>query len=320
MSLVRMQASPLAEVREYGVLMLGELRKIIPSFLTRVDLEDRGVRWASYLSDVRNDLEVQGAALGDPNDQGASVTLTDWDEDAEVKLVAAALYAASELSDIQLQQIARDMTPTQRAEVVAAMVGDRSNRRHKPGRAMERTSYRFDVKCDIGAFRDLQRHRLMTLEWQKYSTRLGYDLPNEVVSQGFGDRWTDIMDQAGELYEDVRDSLGADVAQYVVPFAFNIRFVMEMNPRQAFHLIELRSQSAGHPAYRSRTADASINPRSGGSPSHRRRHEVRRLHRHRPGASRGRAKSSKEARSTSQLRLRRCTHVRITFALWLIST
>jgi thymidylate synthase ThyX len=251
MSLVRMQASPLAEVREYGMLMLGELRKVIPSFLTRVDLEDRGVRWASYLSDVRNDLEVQGAALGDPNDQGASVTLTDWDEDAEVKLVAAALYAASELPDIQLQQIARDMTPAQRAEVVAAMVGDRSNRRHKPGRAMERTSYRFDVKCDIGAFRDLQRHRLMTLEWQKYSTRLGYDLPDEVVSQGFGERWTDIMDQAGELYEDVRDSLGADVAQYVVPFAFNIRFVMEMNPRQAFHLIELRSQSAGHSAYRS---------------------------------------------------------------------
>jgi thymidylate synthase ThyX len=91
----------------------------------------------------------------------------------------------------------------------------------------------------------------MTLEWQKYSTRLGYDLPDEVVSQGYGDEWTTLMDDAGEFYEDVRDSLGADVAQYVVPFAFNIRFVMEMNPRQAFHLIELRSQPNGHPAYRS---------------------------------------------------------------------
>jgi thymidylate synthase ThyX len=53
------------------------------------------------------------------------------------------------------------------------------------------------------------------------------------------------------MYEAIRDSLGPDVAQYMVPFAFNIRFVMEMNPRQAFHLIELRSQPAGHPAYRS---------------------------------------------------------------------
>lgn len=251
MSLVRMQSSPLDEVRDYGSLMLGELRKVIPSFLTRVDLEDRGIRWARYLSDVRDDLEAHGAALGDPTDEGASVTLTDWDSDAEVKIVAAALYAASELPDSQLQQIASDMTQAQQAEVLASMIGQRGNRRHKPGRAMERTTYRFDVKCDIGAFRDLQRHRLMTLEWQRYSTRLGYDLPDEVVSHGLGHEWTSLMDDSGEMYEAVRDSLGPDVAQYMVPFAFNIRFVMEMNPRQAFHLIELRSQPAGHPAYRS---------------------------------------------------------------------
>ncbi|MBW3667427.1 MAG: FAD-dependent thymidylate synthase, partial [Actinobacteria bacterium] len=153
--------------------------------------------------------------------------------------------------DHQLLEIARQMTPQQRAEVMKAMVGDRSNRRHKPGRAMERTTYRFDVKCDIGAFRDLQRHRLMTLEWQRYSTRLGYDLPADVEAQGLGDEWAAVMDDSGELYEAIRAELGPDVAQYAVPFAYNIRFVMEMNPRQAFHLIELRSQPAGHPAYRS---------------------------------------------------------------------
>ena len=159
MSLVRMQSNPLAEVRNYGELMLGELRKIIPSFLTRVDLEDRGRLWSSYLGEVRLDLESRGAQLGEPNDEGPSVTLTDYDPDAETKIVAAALYAASELPDALLQEVARQMSPAQRAEVVAAMVGSRKNRRHKPGRAMERTTYRFDVKCDIGAFRDLQRHR-----------------------------------------------------------------------------------------------------------------------------------------------------------------
>src|SRR5690606_5627896 len=112
------------------------------------------------------------------------------------------------------------------------------------------TTYRFDVKCDIGAFRDLQRHRLMTIEWQRYSTRLGYDLPQELEDAGLDGEWISLMDDAGELYEDIRDDLGPDVAQYVVPFAYNVRFVMEMNPRQAFHLIELRSGSAGHPAYR----------------------------------------------------------------------
>jgi thymidylate synthase ThyX len=250
MSLVRMQSNPLSEVRSYGDMMLNELRKIIPSFLTRVDLEDRGIRWSSYLSDVREDLEQHAIDLQSPTDQGSSVTLTDWDPEAETKIVAAALYAVSELPDAQLQEIARDMSQAEKAQIVASMVGNRANRRHKPGRAMERTTYRFDVKCDIGAFRDLQRHRLMTLEWQKYTTHLGYDVPDEVVTQGLEEEWCAVMDNSHEFYEDVRTKLGPDVAQYVVPFAYNIRFVMEMNPREAFHLIELRSQPAGHSAYR----------------------------------------------------------------------
>jgi thymidylate synthase ThyX len=250
MALVRMQASPLLEVRDYAAMMLGELRKIVPSFLTRVDLDERGLRWSQYLEQVRGELESKATDLDQPTDIGPSVTLTDWDPEAELKIAAAALYAVSELPDGDLIDLARAMTPARRAELIAALVGDRANRRHKPGRAMERTTYRFDVSCDIGAFRDLQRHRLMTLEWQRFSTRLGHELPDEVESEGLGDRWQSMMDESGSLYEDVRDDLGPDVAQYVVPFAFNVRFVMEMNPRQAFHLIELRSQAAGHPAYR----------------------------------------------------------------------
>ena len=249
MALVRMQASPLAEARDYGAMMLEELRKIIPSFLTRVDLADRGVAWARYLQDVRSELEDLAPDNG-PTDTGPSVRLTDWDPEAESKIAAAALYAVSELPDESLAEIVQAMTPDQKAAAIATMVGQRKNRRHKPGRAMERTTYRFDVKCDIGAFRDLQRHRLMTLEWQRFSTRLGYDVPKEIENQGLTEAWLSIMDDSGALYEDIRDDLGADVAQYVVPFAYNVRFVMEMNPRQAFHLIELRSQPAGHPAYR----------------------------------------------------------------------
>lgn len=250
MALVRMQASPLHEVRAYGEMMLEELRQIIPSFLTRVDLEDRGVRWSRYLADVRTDLESIADHLGPPPDIGPSVTLTDWDPDAETKIAAAALYAVSELPDQELQRLVRQMPREERAELIAAMVGQRANRRHKPGRAMERTTYRFDVSCDIGAFRDLQRHRLMTLEWQRFSTRLGYDLPEDLVDQGLAEDWVSVMDDAGEIYEEMRSDLGPEVAQYVVPFAYNVRFVMEMSPRQAFHLIELRSQPAGHPAYR----------------------------------------------------------------------
>ena len=251
MALVRMRANPLAEVRDYADMMLGELRKIIPSFLTRVDLEERGERWSRYLADVRTDLEDLVEDMEGPADPEPSVTLTDWDPEAETKIVAAALYAVTERPDSELLAMARAMTPEKRAKIMAAFIGDRANRRHKPGRAMERTTYRFDVKCDIGAFRDLQRHRMMTIEWQRYSTRLGYDIPDVVADLGLEGDWVGLMDSAGELYEETRDRLGADVAQYVVPFAYNVRFVMEMSPRQAFHLIELRSGAAGHPSYRS---------------------------------------------------------------------
>ena len=142
------------------------------------------------------------------------------------------------------------MSETERRQILAAAVGDRRNRRHKPGRAFERAVYRFDVVCDFGAFRDLQRHRMMTIEWQRLGARLGHDSPPDILEAGMEGLWSRVMENACEIHHEVETVLGADVAQYVLPLAFNIRFVMEMNARQAMHLIELRSQPAGHRAYR----------------------------------------------------------------------
>ncbi len=252
MALVRMQAHPLAEVREFGKMMLEELRTMIPSFLRRVDLPDRGVLASDYQAAILQQMREMTAELAEDPEPRSLVTLTDWDPEAETKLVAAALYAASDLPDDQLATIARRMTDEEKARIITAYVGDRGNRRHKPGRGMERSSYRFDVLCDYGVFRDLQRHRILTIEWQPLSARLGYDTPAELseISPSLTDPWHEAMERAGTFYEKVRADLGVDVAQYVVPFAFNVRFVMQMNAREAFHLIELRTQPAGHRGYR----------------------------------------------------------------------
>ncbi len=253
MALMRMRAHPLTEVRLYGDLMLTELRKVIPSFLTRVDRPDRGGAQSAYLGATRDNLLA--FAPDQAPIEAPAVTLTDWDPQGELKVAAAALYAVSELPDRQLTEIVQAMSDDERHRIITALVGERGNRRHKPGRAMERISYRFDVVCDFGAFRDLQRHRLMTIEWQRLGTRLGYDLPDDLVEAGLDAPFASIMDEAANIYERVRDQLGADVAQYVVPLAYNIRFVMEMNARQAFHLLELRTQPAGHPSYRAICAE-----------------------------------------------------------------
>ncbi|MGZ4133412.1 MAG: FAD-dependent thymidylate synthase, partial [Actinomycetota bacterium] len=124
------------------------------------------------------------------------------------------------------------------------------NRRHKPGRAWERTDYRFDVVCDFGAFRDLQRHRPLTIEWQRLTPSLGYDVPTEIDEAGLRDEWERAMARSRETYEAIAAEGLLDAAQYAVSMAFRIRFTMQMNAREAMHLTELRSQPQGHPVYR----------------------------------------------------------------------
>jgi thymidylate synthase ThyX len=251
--LLRMRAHPLLEVRQTGDQILTELRQVIPAFLTRVDQAERGVRWSQYLADTRAGMEqVAGRidlASGDakPADE---VSLTDFDPDGELKVVAAALYEVSSRSEVELLDIARQMSTGERAQVLAAYTGDRTNRRHKPGRAFERTSYRFDVLTDYGAFRDLQRHRLLSIEWQTLSTRHGHIQPEAIVEAGANADWHEVMDRSAELHDALMSQGLATVAPYAVSMAYRIRFVMDMNAREAMHVIELRTAPAGHPAYR----------------------------------------------------------------------
>src|SRR5204862_1881109 len=197
--LLRMRADPLEEVRAVAELILIELREVIPAFLTRVDVPDRGEAWTDYLRETKAATSAVGRELLQAMDPEVrpEVMLTDFDPDGEVKVVAAALYAASSLPDDQLLDAASKMTTQERARVLAAYVGDRRNRRHKPGRAFERTSYRFDVLCDYGAFRDLQRHRLLTLEWQALTPEHGYAVPEELSAlDGAADDWRRVMEES----------------------------------------------------------------------------------------------------------------------------
>ena len=258
--LLRMRAHPLDEVRSYADLMLVELRKVIPAFLRRVDLPDRGSAWSAYLAQTRTATRLaaeralsapEGRTVASaPAGDEAEVTLTDFDPDGEVKVVAAALYAVTDRSDRELLAIARALTPAQRADVLRAYVGRRSNRRHKPGRALERTSYRFDVLADYGAFRDLQRHRLLTLEWQRLSPRHGWVMPEDVAEAGGAGDWREVMDGSADAHDAVAAAGLLEVASYAVAMAYRVRFYMAMNAREALHVIELRTAPQGHPAYR----------------------------------------------------------------------
>jgi thymidylate synthase ThyX len=250
--LLRLRAHPLAEARSYADRMLVELRKVIPAFLRRVDQDDRGVLWSRYLGETREATAELAVDLlrGVEPEPRPEVVLSDFDPGGEIKVVAAALYASSRLPDDQLQALARDMSVEQRLRVLRAYAGNRANRRHKPGRAFERTSYRFDILGDYGAFRDLQRHRLLTLEWQPLSPDHGYNVAEAIAEAGGLEDWKRVMEASGELYRAIRDAGLARVAPYAVCMAYRVRFYMEMNAREAMHVIELRTTPQGHASYR----------------------------------------------------------------------
>jgi thymidylate synthase ThyX len=250
--LLRMRAHPLAEVRTCADAILRELRKVIPAFLKRVDVPDRGGVWSSYLAETRMAIadvarSVLSGADAEPRDE---VTLTEFDPDGEIKVVAAALYAASALPDDQLLALARRLTEAERTAVLEAYIGKRRNRRHRPGRALERTAYRFDVLADYGAFRDLQRHRLLSLEWQRLTPAHGYVMPEAVDEAGAAADFRQVMDASAQLHDAIVDAGLPEVASYAVSMAYRVRFYMAMNAREAMHVIELRSAPQGHPAYR----------------------------------------------------------------------
>src|SRR5437660_3669775 len=249
--LLRMRANPLPEARAYAEMMLTELRKVIPSFLTRVDRPDRGGAWSAYLTDTRAAMEELAGKLfaADDPEPRPAVTLVDFDPQAEDKLLAAMLYPYTDLPEDQVRARVRQLSNEERAAVVQAYVGERTNRRHKPGRALERIDYRFDVLADYGAFRDLQRHRMLTIEWQPLSPRHGYTRPEAVELAGYGDAFDGAMERSAELHDALLERFPAQ-ASYAVCLAYKVRFVLDLNAREAMHLIELRSTPQGHPAYR----------------------------------------------------------------------
>jgi thymidylate synthase ThyX len=256
--LLRMRAHPLPEARTYADLMLTELRKVIPSFLQRVDVAERGGEWTAYMSATRDatarlverlwpDEEASSAlGVGEPEPE---VTLLDFDPDGEEKVLAAACFSHVGCSEREVLARVRRLSHNERVALLAAYVGDRRNRRHRPGRAFERTDYRFELVTDYGAFRDLQRHRILTIEWQRLDISLGYDMPEIVDEAGIAHGYIEAIERAEDLYRTLVPTF-PEQAVYAVALAHRIRYVMQFNAREAMHLIELRSGSQGHPAYR----------------------------------------------------------------------
>lgn len=234
----------LSEIKELASAMHGELNQLIPSFVKRAQLNEHLVgTGAAAKALVARCAPMNPAATSEP------VALTDYDDAAEEKIIAAILYSKACHPLAQLRQIASAMSAEERRQILTEHFAKRRHRRDKLSRAFENVYYTFDILGNLGLYRDLQRHRILTQERQDFTTVHGYDTPLEIEEAGFKNEFDDCMKRAADLYERIYTDLPSE-AQYVVPFAYKIRWYMKMNLREALHMIELRTMPQGHPDYR----------------------------------------------------------------------
>lgn len=281
--LSKFYSSDLEELRNLGAAIHRELDALIPSFVKRAKpnpyLSETFRKTRSLAEELAADPDRQAAGMevvhevaedraAAPDRQAPAVTLLDYDDRAEEKVIAAILYPHTRRPLPRLRELAAHMPEARKREVLDAYMESRGHRRDKPGRALEQVDYTFDIIGNLGAYRDLQRHRLLSQERQDFTTAHGYDTPPEIEEAGFGDDFRRCMDRAAEVHDRIRADHPRE-AQYVVPFAYRTRWYMKMNLREAVHVGELRTMPQGHPDYRRIVQDmwrriASVHPRLAG--------------------------------------------------------
>jgi thymidylate synthase ThyX len=246
-------AHPLPEARTCGQRMLVALQAVMPSFVARVERPDRGGVWVDYLAERRAAEQHWARRLGLDRDEapetGASVRLLGVDGD-EDRLLAALLFEAAGVPEERTLAEVSALSDADRAAMLADLVGERVNRRHRPGRGFEALRYRFEIVSDYGAFRDLQRHRMLTVQWQRLTPDLGAEVPEEVAEAGLGDAYAAALERSAAEFQRLSGLGHAEEAPYALCLGYRIRYVLDLNAREAMHLTELRSAREGHAGYR----------------------------------------------------------------------
>jgi thymidylate synthase ThyX len=244
----KMYTSPLAEVRSLASSIQEELDKVIPSFVKRPKIE-RGKEMQEYIKFTEEAMWNIGKNFITQKPEVKRVELVDYEEDAEEKVIAAMLYPYSNMSLKELRERVRKMSLEQKKKIIDEYASRRKARQHKIGRAFENTFYTFDILAPLGAYKDLQRHRMLTQQRQLITTDYGYDVPKEIKETELEGKYNKAMQEAAKTFQKIRQKMPFQ-AQYVVPLGFRVRWYFKLNLREVCHLTELRSSQQGHEYYR----------------------------------------------------------------------
>lgn len=251
--IIHLLSEEIPEFRKAGEDILREAGKVAPSFMKRAGMENRGLVTARYLREKRKairelaDQEIRGIPSGD-----GKVALIDYWPTDELDLVPEMLFSETNQPLSEIRKKTANWTDEEKSRVFDAYIGIRQNRRHKPGRALEKVHYEWEIVGDYGTFRDLQRHRVVdSWEWQRLTPCYGYCIPSLISEAGMEETFKKCFLISEALYHYLCNAGFEEEAQYATLLGHNMQYRFLLNARAAFHFLELRSQPAGHPGYRS---------------------------------------------------------------------
>ena len=231
----KMLSSSLVEVRAMGQNIKDCAIQIVPTLLKYADK-------ITYLEFVTGKIDTTPCGVSHRSSDW--FRLVDFDANAENKILAAALFRYKNIDYTQALCAVDELTPQQKSDLARTILGER-NRFTAPLREVEHSSFAFEVTLDQGAYYEVKRHRMMTLTTQPFTPSLGFALPKVVVEAGCAQEFNQLMQRCCQLYPQL-ESVSPGVGAYILPNAFNRRFLITTNLRSAIHFINLRAAPNAH--------------------------------------------------------------------------
>ncbi len=175
------------------------------------------------------------------------------EEPLEVELAATLLYEHSHYPYRQIRQAVQDAGEHTRREIIDLGLQHRGKHDEVLRAFCAGQQFRFDILMDVGAFRDMHRHRRCIQIGQDFTTLHGYDVPDEVDAAGVRKSYDATMHQTATAVSQLAQKAGAEAkqnSQYAIPLAFRKRTLFKMDFAEVIYISELRTGPAGHFSYR----------------------------------------------------------------------
>lgn len=262
--------SPYSEAQAIAVAAHRELNKIVPAYVKRAQkneyLTENHQAMKLLAQELFKNVEPQEAVsevdLLDTGDEFLAHKLSQdpqfnestvkhaLQEAFDIFTVSTMLYQYTRHPFRQIRNVVNKLSEEHKARIIRGYIGDRATRRDRPYRALEAGyPYTFDLVTDFGTYKDLMRHRMNTQLRQTFSPLLGFQIPQDLVTTGHEKKVDECHERVLQLYKKLEKEF-FDEASYVTLHGNKVRWMLGMNDREAFHLLELRTTPQGHPSYR----------------------------------------------------------------------